>query len=91
MSKLPKNRLCVGKTNQGIPFAFVAEHLVSAIQNPYAAHIVWIRLDSGESIIAEHTDGLVGLLRWFDIEVSAQWIAELNVPKEQADVAKEAA
>lgn len=70
MFKLPRNRLWVGKTNQGTPCAFQLEHVVSLIQNPYAAHIVWVKLDSGESLIVDHHRGLVGVLEGFDISVA---------------------
>jgi len=70
MFKLPRNRLWVGRTHLGAPCAFAAEHLVSLVQNPNAAHIVFVKLDSGETVIVEHPNGLKGVLEGLDIQTT---------------------
>jgi hypothetical protein len=87
MFKLPKNRLWVGKTNQGAPVAFTGEHIVSLEQNPYAAHIVWVRLDSGDRFIVEHVDGLRGVLQGFDIGLSEDWASKSGTLPQSANAA----
>jgi len=80
MYKLKQNRLWVGKTNQGTPIAFTLEHVVSLAQNPYSAHIVFVRLDSGDFFVVEHPDGLKGVLEGFDInDLPASWPANTAV------------
>lgn len=76
MFKLPRNRLYVGKNSRGTPLAFTAEHVVSMVQNDYAAHIVFVRLDSGESLIVEHNHGLCGVLEGFDISLASSFFGE---------------
>lgn len=90
MFKLPRNRLWVGKTNEGAPVAFQLEHVVSLEQNPYAAHIVWVRLDSGDRFIVDHADGMLGVLAGFDIHVSESFYGP-RYGKGPIDSEKEAA